>query len=152
MKNILQVAFILILVLGLTASVFAQKSNEAQKKSNEENIVSSVTKEVEGTVSWVGKDKIAVTYNKDDAGTEYEILLPFDAKDLVLKHKKNLAEISTGDTVSVQYEEESIEYGDGKKEGRLKAKEISFVRSAPPKPKALNSDDEEDSLTFKGIK
>lgn len=142
--QIVGAGLVIVLALCLTNMSFAEANKESKS--------SRATKEVQGEVTWIGKDKIAVTYGKDEAtGTEYEILLPFNTADLSIAHKKNLGEINVGDTVKVQYEEESLEYGDGRKEGKLKAKIISFLRPATPKPKA-QTPDEEEKLPLKGVK
>ena len=130
----------------LTISAFAKEGKDEAKSG-------TTAKEVEGQVTWIGKDKIAITYLRDDAEkTEYEILLPYNPKGLVVERKRNLGEIAVGDTVRAQYYEESYEYPDGRKEGRLKTKVISFVRPAPIKPQEPAAASSEEEMPLKGIK
>lgn len=94
-------------------------------------------KEVSGEVTWIGKKYIAILYQQDlQKGEEDEILLPFDNNDIKLEHKKNLSEISKGDTVSVQYEEETSRYDSNREEVKRKAKVVSFMRAAVKKPES----------------
>ena len=126
----------------------------AQEKKHEIKNRTTGNKEIEGEVTWIGKNKIAITYNKDQAtGTEYEILIPYDIANLTFEHRNNMGEIKVGDTVRVQYEEETLEYDDGNKNEKIKAKVISFVRPSTQKPKAQTlSQEEEEALPLKGIK
>lgn len=93
----------------------------------------SELKEIQGVVSWISKRYIAVVFKSDDATrSEEEMLLPFD-KDLKFEHRKNLGEISVGDTVAVQYEEVTQDSPDGAKTNR-QAKKVIFIRAAVKKP------------------
>jgi hypothetical protein len=96
-------------------------------------------KEVQGEVTWVGKNRIAVVY-AESGTSESEILLPFD-KDVKLEHIQQLGQIAQGDIVRIQYEEVVEESAQGRKEER-KAKVISFVRSGlrAPKPPLVDED------------
>ena len=141
---------VLVLFLFLISTAAAADKKEALK---EQPTISTNAQEVQGTITWISKNKIAIAYQQDQ-GTEYEILLPFDGNTIKLEHKNKLAELKVGDTVKVQYDEEAIEYPDGKKEGKLKAKVISFI--SPKAAKSLTSKSTDQSqdgaLTIKGLK
>lgn len=107
---------------------------------------SSVTaKVVEGEISGMGKDYIAIVYKKEaEKGAEYEILLPLD-DEVKLVHKKNLKELNIGDRVNIEFDEIK-EANDSKEKVTFKSKKLSFVSPAEKKP----VDTEE--LNLKGIK
>lgn len=93
-----------------------------------------VNKEITGTITWLGRERIAITLSSDkESRDEKEMLLPFE-KDVKIAHKKSLAELSAGDTVRVQYEETTEKYPDSNSVlvGR-KVKVISFVRAKEKK-------------------
>ena len=112
------------LCLGLTAGLYAA---EKVKKATQ-------LKELQGVVTWIRKDKIAIVYRSDEAThSEEEILLPI-GKDIQLVHKNSLSDISVGDTVSIQYEEVTEEGADGAVKSSRKAKAIIFVSPGFKKP------------------
>jgi len=90
-------------------------------------------KEVQGTISAIGKNYISVVYNRDtDKGVEYEMMLPFD-ENVEFAYKHNIKEFAIGDTVKIQFEDTTEGKGDMAVTKR-KAKVISFVSPAPPAP------------------
>jgi uncharacterized membrane protein len=110
----------------------------------------TLIKTIEGEVVLIDKKTISIVYSRDlEKGVEYEMLLPYDKKELQLQHVKNLNEIKRGDIVSIEYEEIIEEYGaEDKKEDR-KAKLISFIK---PAVKELTTSDTEDTLPLKPLK
>lgn len=107
----------------LAVFVFCIAQCSAQEK-NAKKVVTSV-REIEGEVSGIGYNAIAIIYNRNlQTGVEEEILLPYDAVTPVV-NKKTVKDISIGDTVSIQIEES----GEGDKVSR-KAKQIRFVKPA----------------------
>ncbi len=140
-----------VLVFFLLCLVAVGQTQEEKEKIK----TTTTTKEVQGEVTWIGKDKMAIVYKRDTVtGGEYEILLPYEEKDLKIVHKKNLSEINKGDIVNVKYEyEEIIEEPLGEKKINYKAKVISFVKPAMQKPQAAQpAGEEEAGLPLKGIK
>ena len=103
----------IILIFGWTSSACAQGA-----------------KEVQGTISAIGKNYISVVYNTDTAkGVEYEMMLPFD-ENIKFEYKKNLKEFAVGDTIKITYEETTEGKGD-KAVTKRKAAVISFISPAP---------------------
>ncbi len=145
MKNLALASILIMLFLGCFIPVNAEEK-DARK------IIGRSAKEIQGEVSWIGKDKIAVTYKRDDAkGGEYEILLSFDKNSVRLVHKKSLGEIKIGDVVRIEYDE-TKEDSKGTEKINYQVKTIGFVRPAAPKPVAPAEGEEEASLAIKGIK
>jgi hypothetical protein len=143
--NLVKMGLAIVLVFGLAELGFSQEEKDKEKVKT-----TSVMKEVEGEVTWIGQNKIAILYRVDEAkGEEYEILLPLDEKDLTFVHKKNLGEIGKGDTVNVQYEEITEEGEEGRKTDR-KAKVISFVKAGVKQP--ASAAEVEGVLPIKGVK
>ncbi|MCM8787929.1 MAG: hypothetical protein NC935_07775 [Candidatus Omnitrophica bacterium] len=122
--------FKILIYLFLIFIVINIKAEEKQvgKKRTE-------VKEIQGSVTWVGKDKIAIIYASSETSEE-EILLPF-SPDLKFEHFKDLKQLKQGDTVAIQYEDIQEETEEGMKE-KLVAKRIIFIRPAIPKPKVQN--------------
>lgn len=87
---------------------------------------------LEGVISAINKDYVVITY-KSEKEREYEVLLPIDNKKTKVERKKDISALNIGDTVSIEYEDAQEDTSVGKKV-RRKAKVISFVRPAPPKP------------------
>ena len=83
-------------------------------------------KEIQGKVTWIGRDKIAITYYTTPT-TEEEILIFYDKKDIKIRHRKDISEISRGDIVSIVYEEIREDTDEGEKL-TFKAKEIIYIR------------------------
>ncbi len=155
-RKIIQIVLVVALAWGLTAFGFAQQAKEVKKEKIE---TTSVTKEVQGEISGISKDFIAIVYERDvEKGIEYEMLLPIE-KGIRLVHKQTLDQIKVGDIVSVQYEEVTEEYKEVPRQKRT-AKIISFVKPAEKKPEpvesetaVLNSEDTgEEGFPIKGIK
>lgn len=116
--------------IGLCAVALAFAQDKEAKKAG------GVIKGISGEVSAISKDFIAIVYRRDEAkGTEEEVALPI-AKDVIIEHKKSLAEIGAGDMVNVEFEEVAEETDQGPRSKRV-AKVISFLRAAPkPKPES----------------
>lgn len=159
MKNILQAAVIMFLISGLTSGGFAETAYEAKKeaKGDKEEITdSNVMKEIEGEVSAVDKQGIAVVYSKDlEKGTESEIYIPLVKENIKMVHKRNIEEIQIGDTVRVEYEVLTEETKEGPI-SKFDARTIIFLRAAqkkplPPEPPETADESDEGTLPFKGI-
>jgi len=121
--RVLKAAYAVFLVF---ASLMLCKESVAQQ-SPKKGVAS---KEIGGRVSGITKDYIAVVYNVDEAAhTEHEVLLPF-SKDLALDHAQTLDQIKVGDTVSVEFEEDTVSAKEGGKVFR-RGKVVHFVSHAP---------------------
>ncbi|MFH0826296.1 MAG: hypothetical protein V1923_00200 [Candidatus Omnitrophota bacterium] len=104
-----------------------------QEALSQQANVPPVMKELQGEVTWIRKDRIAVVYKKDtEAGSEEEILLPIDEK-VSLEYIRSVSNISIGDTVYLQIEE-SVEQGPDGPRLTKKVKKISLVRKGNQKP------------------
>ncbi|MFH0839268.1 MAG: hypothetical protein V1893_03690 [Candidatus Omnitrophota bacterium] len=122
--KIVKVVLAAVLVLCLAETVQAQEEKaKAEKRKGA----------IEGEISAISNKYISIVYKKEK-DAEYEMLLPID-KDIEIIHKKSLDEMKVGDTVYIEYEDEVIT--DTAEEGQAmkrKAKVISFMSPAPPKP------------------
>ena len=125
-------------VLGIGSTVYAQADKNILNTTQE-------LKEVQGEVTWIGQGKIAVVYNRDEKA-EYEMLLPYD-NSVSIKNKRKMSDIKAGDTVKIEYEEKVIEYKD-RKEGKLKATAVTFIKPAA----APLTSSELTPLELKGVK
>jgi hypothetical protein len=104
-------------------------SQEPKQKARQ----TSTMQELQGEITWVKKDKIAIVYRTDETGkVDSEILLPVD-KDVKLVHIKSTEQLSVGDVVSIQFEEATDETLEGPKTTR-KVKAMIFVRFGAKKP------------------
>ena len=136
--RIFTMALIAFWVFGIGLIAYAQ--DDTPKKTGR------IMKGVSGEVSAISKDFIAVVYRRDEAkGSEEEIALPV-AKDVIVEHKKSIAEIGAGDLVDVELEEYTEETPGGLKSKRV-AKVIRFVSAAPKQTHsvALDSDTQKSS-------
>lgn len=71
--KIMKIGVVIVLVLGLAGTGFAQKGKqEVKPEVKEKNIIKSVTKEITGEVSGISKNFIAVVY-KREKGVESEM-------------------------------------------------------------------------------
>ena len=131
-----------ILIVSVAVSGFGQEQREEKK----EKIKAVHAKVIEGVVSGIDKNGIAIVYSKDDAqGIEYELYIPLEGN-VVLKRAKRLAHIKMGDTVKVEYAENVVEEEEGKDVSKIKAQAITFLKAAPkakPDAEALVSDEED---------
>lgn len=127
MRNKIIIVLAVLAIFILHTAVFSQEKTK---------IAGSRLKIVSGEVSGIGRDFIAVVYNRDEAkGTEEEIALPI-AKDVILEHRKSLEQIAVGDLVDVQFEDVKEETKEGTKTKRI-ARVITFVKAAlPAKPES----------------
>ena len=127
-KKIIYIGLMGVLVLAMSGVVFGQSENEEKK------ITKRTANEISGEISAIGKDFIAIIYKRDEEkGTEYEMFLPIDT-DTKLERKRNLTELSIGDTFKIQCEDTALEDTSGEKKMERKAKVISFVKPAVKKP------------------
>ena len=135
-KPIIALVVTIALTIGLTAISLAQnatKTTETKPQAKTKFKKTTQMKEVQGEVTWLTKNHIALVYATDEGGlSDREILLPF-GKEVKLQHVQELSQIKKGDMVLVQYEEVIEEGPEGKQENRV-AKLISFVRPAVQKP------------------
>lgn len=112
----------------------ASKEASTNKETTEEKIV-TVAKEIEGKVSGISANFIAIAYGESK---EASLEMAFDLnKDVKVNHKKSLSEIGMGDTVKVDYDEVTRTRDDGKKISKRVAKIISFLRKAEKIPEAI---------------
>ncbi len=154
-KTYLFLALVMVMI-SVNSGICAHEADKGKDKK--EPVVKSVLKEVEGEISSLTKRSISIVYERDTVkGEEFEILLPFDPADIKLEHKKSLSEIGPGDTVLVQYTEDTSDYGD-RLETKIKVVTIRFLKPAdarsPYKPKAAAQEQAQDieGLTLKGVK
>jgi len=128
---------IILALLGLVsfaAICFAQDSKTEAKHQGKREVSSSDVQEIEGTVSAVDNNGIAVVFKKDEAkGEEEEIYVPIEKGQIRLVHKTNIKEIEVGDTVKVGFKEVTEEE-EGKESKRFKATTITFLKKAEKKP------------------
>jgi len=112
-------------------------TEQGKEEKNQKVKFTSSMKEIEGEVSAINKQGIAIVYKKDaEKNQDFEIYLPIN-KNLRLVHKQSLDQIKVGDIVNVQYEETIEEHKEGSK-AIHGARVITFVRAAPP-PKPSSS-------------
>lgn len=131
-KKIRQLGLISALLFAFMQPCLAQENESAKQ-------VISVIQDVLGTVTDITEDHISVMYLVED-DAEFEILLPID-KDVKLIHKQKLGQIKVGDTVRVQYREDSEDTLEGTIKKR-KGLVISFVKPAikKPEPQEIETD------------
>ena len=96
----------IILIMALGAFMFCAICRADEEKRSQ--LIRKVSNEVEGEVSAVSKDYIAVVYNRDmEKGIEDEMSFPVDGS-VVLEHLKNLSQIAPGDLVRITFDEETV--------------------------------------------
>jgi hypothetical protein len=89
--------------------------------------------EIQGEVSSITKNSISVvTFRDEGKGEETEMVLPFDARKVLLERIRSLDKIQPGDTVLVRYREDILDYGDTQK-GKAAVVTIRFVKTANDK-------------------
>ncbi|MBU0503003.1 MAG: hypothetical protein ABH882_04865 [Candidatus Omnitrophota bacterium] len=140
--------FIIIMIIGLIGTAWAQ-----QKQAKKDKVITTSTlKAVEGEISALTKNYIAIAYDKDiEKGTENEMSFPFDPKTMLLYHKRSLAELNAGDRVLVQYEEVKEESRQGNSIVN-KAKSITFIKPAPKEPEPIDPVDNNAELAIKAMR
>lgn len=111
-----------ILVLCFSGIGFIRAEEEAKK--------TVAVKELQGEVSGISSNFIAILYGQDKK-TSYEMALTLD-KDVRIEDRKSLKDIGVGDVVSVSYEETTETKKQDDKEvtrvmGRV-VKKIRFIR------------------------
>lgn len=113
-----------ILVLCLAGTGFAQTEEEAKK--------TVVVKEMQGEVSGISNNFIAIVYGQDKK-TSYEMAFTMD-KDVKIEDRKSLKDIGVGDIVLVSFEETTETKKEGDKDiSRVVSrvvKKIRFIRPA----------------------
>jgi len=126
MKRKMAIAVIAVAaVLGYAITVFA---------AQDETVTKTTGGVVNGEISGITKKFISVVYKKDaETNTDYEMLILID-ENVRLDHKKSLSELNVGDSVSIEYEDATVEDSAKRQKLRRTAKVISFVKSAPPAP------------------
>jgi hypothetical protein len=116
----------LFLVCALTGFVFVNPVMAVDDAPQQEGVVSSVTRSIQGEVVWKTRTKLAVVYYSDDR-SEQEMLFLLDGPVKVV-HRLSLDDIQVGDTIRVSYEEYVVEQSDGQVI-RTRPVEITFIRS-----------------------
>jgi len=116
----------------------SQVSETKSEKAGEQKKTEVLQKTVEGTVSGLGKDYIAVAYQQIE-GSEYEIRIAVDENTQIV-NKKTIDEIRPQDKVSVTYEEVTTEL-EGSSETTYKAKAIHFVEARKIAPELYSGED-----------
>jgi hypothetical protein len=161
MKNTTLFLTAALVMVNCAAGLCAEGAKPGQNKQGlekKEPVVTSNLKEIQGEVSSLSKRSISVVYGRDEAkAEEYEMLLPFDPKDIKLEHKQSLSEISPGDVVLVQYTEDTSDYG-SRQETKIKARTIRFLNPADaqskykPTPAVHEKAPDIEGLSLKGVK
>lgn len=138
--RITRIILVVVLSLGLAEWGFAQKPKEVEKQP----VRTARTTEVQGEVSAITKNFIAIVYRRDGA-TEYEMMFPLD-KNIKLVHRQSLSEISLGDIVSVEYEEVTEIDREGRETSKRQAQKIYFVKRPAPRPQPLEPEPEPEEV------
>jgi hypothetical protein len=106
-------------------------NTQAVKPKAPGNIKRSVTsRELQGEITWIHKDRIAVVYSRGEKSEE-EILLPI-AKDVKLENLRSLDQLSAGDSVAFEFAETLEEVRGEAKVSRI-IKKIRFIRKGAKK-------------------
>ncbi|TBR20046.1 hypothetical protein EPO66_00335 [bacterium] len=150
-KRNLLINLLILSVLVFAHMAFAQNEAKAPARMG-------ATKVIEGEVSAITKDGVAVVYHRDTAkGTEDEVFIPLD-NSVQLVHKRSISEIKTGDIVSIQYYEQIKEGKKNEPGNKFKGTVLTFLKPAAKKPEAQTTDSSEEesesgaALPLKGIK
>lgn len=134
---------VFLMILGFAGITIAQEKKDKV-------IVTNTVKSIEGEISAITKNFIAVVYQRNrERGSEREISFPFDIKNIQLIHKRSLAEFKEGDIVSIQYEEIKEESKEVKKAAN-KVRSITFLKPAAVKPQAVELEAPE--MPIKGLR
>lgn len=151
-RDKIKISFSMILGLGLILALTVQTMAEVQKEEKTER----ATKQVTGEIAGLSKNFIAVDYGMNAKGTSMQEMAFNLDKNITLEHKRNLAEYSVGDTVTVTYEEITKTDKEGKKWTNCIPKVISFVRPAQKSFESITPEEapqqETATLPLKGIK
>jgi hypothetical protein len=149
---------ITVLLMALTFSFISSScfaKDDVPKEDKKAPAVKSDVKEVQGEVVWIGKNFISIAYERNaETGEEKEIRLDLDPKKVVLQHIQSIAQLNSGDTVSVQYIDETKDFGKTT-ENKIKAQVIKYIKpAAADSPYRAKKDNppEEESLSLKGVK
>jgi hypothetical protein len=128
-------------LLACAVISFAQDAAPGAKTRVKKEVSSSAVQEIEGKISAINNNGIAVVFNKNESkGAEEEIYVPFDKTKITLVHKRVLNEIEVGDTVKVVFKEVTDEV-EGKESKRLQATTITFLGKAEKRPATLTSEE-----------
>ncbi|MDD5454117.1 MAG: hypothetical protein PHW62_01265 [Candidatus Ratteibacteria bacterium] len=143
-----KIIWIIVFALFICSTAMAKDAKDIKKEENAAN-QKIVLKEVQGEVTWIRNDKIAIMYAQDnEAGTAEEMLLPVP-EDVSVINKKSLNEIKVGDIVRVQYEEVTEETPEGTSINS-RAKTIIFLKAAVKKPVKPPPEEEEEEILDSG--
>ena len=124
---------LMLMAAGVLCIVFLNPASALPAKKLIKN--TSTLKEVTGQVAWLGYNTISIIPNANLAiGSEDEILFTFERKKVGLEHLKDLSEVSKGDSVRIQYNEQRIQYEGEPEQLTLKLKVIGFVSKGKPEP------------------
>jgi len=138
MRKVIRLSLICLLVFSLRGTAFSQKPVGKREKVVKHT---TIGKEVVGEITWMNDKYISVLYQRDpQTGDEYDILLPWNKKNIELEHLRSVAEIQKGDIVRVKYEEDYTLYDTKREDVSRKAKVVGFVRKGTPKPPPVESE------------
>lgn len=122
---------LIVLTAAFTGVVCAQDSKVEEAAAAA--AAARKTREVQGEITWVKKDMIAVVFGKNSAGaSEEEMLLPI-AKDVKLQRIAAVTDLKAGDTVYLQFEV-IMEEVDGIERPTKTVNKITLVRKGLKKP------------------
>lgn len=131
----IKIALVMIFVLGLVMSAFAQEAAEEKK-------IEVLSKKLNGEIGGVSSSFLAVVYAIDANGAR-EMAMNID-KNTKVVNKKGVSDLKVGDTVSVVYEEttETIKVKkEDKEENKVKVRgrvaKLITVTKAAPEPEAI---------------
>jgi len=124
-----------IAVFLMTILVCSALSVSAEQKKEKVTKHTVTPNEVVGEVTGFSQHRfISVCYSLDkNAGSEEEILLPIDDKNIKFDHVSDLSGLAVGDIVRIQYDNEYTEYDSGRKQSGLRTKVIGFVKKGQPR-------------------
>lgn len=118
------------MLLGLALGILIVNAGECAEETSQ--IVSTTPRIVEGEVSSVSKDYIAVIYKRDAQGVEYEMLLPVQAAAVQLEGIQDIKQLKTGDVIRIDYDEITTADSKGNEKLDRRTKAVKFIRPAPP--------------------
>jgi hypothetical protein len=126
---------ILTLILAVTIAIFFA-GNVIAAQGGEKGSPKSVTASgaMTGELIALNDRYVTIAYKVEgDDKVDHQMLLPY-SDDLTFNHMKGLSDMKIGDTFTVSYEDVSEDDGNGNVKFNRKAKAVSFVSPAPPKP------------------
>lgn len=150
-RDRIKITFSVVLGLALILALTAQVMAEAQKEEK----VTKITKQVTGEIAGISKNFIAVDYGLNAQGTSMQEMAFNLDKNIKIEHKRSLAELYLGDTVTVTYEEITKTDKQGGKWVNCIPKVITFVRPAQKSLESIAPQEaatQEENIPLKGIK